>query len=309
MVTYYYKSSRTAKLVISHEYRPGSWVSVESPTEEEITMLSNRFKLNLRHMNDVLDEDEIPRLEYEGDTTYLFVRYAYENESMELVTAPLLCVVRADLLMTISHSTFSRLQNFTTGKIEFSTVQPVELMLMILDQVADHYESHINNSTKRIKMFRSRFATHDMDNQDFIDFVVVEDGLNIFLAALQPTTAILSRLLLGRHIPLNENTRGAIKDLLLNTEQLIEECHGSIKTITTIRNVYATIASNNLNRTMKILTVATLLIAIPNAFFGMYGMNIGLPFQEEMWAYVFVIGLTLATTAIVIILARARKIF
>ena len=309
MVTYYYKNSHAAKLTVSHEYRPGAWVSVESPTSEEIAMLSNKFKLNQGHVNDVLDEDELPRLEYEGDTTYLFARYAYENDAMELVTEPILCIVRHDLLVTISYSTFSRMQNFTSGKIAFSTAQPVELMLMIFDQIADHYEAHINNSTKRIKMFRSRFGRHDIDNQDFIDFVVVEDGLNIVLSALQPMTAILNRLLLGRHITLTENTRSMIKDSLLNTEKLIEECHGSIKSITTTRNVYSTIASNNLNRTMKILTIATLLIAIPNAFFGMYGMNISLPFQQEIWAYIFVVSLTLVTTAIVIVLARTRKIF
>lgn len=309
MITYYYKHSRAAKLTISHDYRQDAWINVEAPTRDEIRLLANRFKLDSGHMCDVLDKDEIPRLEYDGDTTYLFVRYAYEKENAGLATAPLLCIIRPGMLMTISYGTLARLQQFTSGAIKFSTTEPVELMLMILDQIADHYESHINSTTKRITLLRSRFASHEIANQDFIDFVVVEDGLNIFLAALQPTTAILSRLLLGRHITLTQNTRGMIKDLLLNTQQLIEECRGNIKNITTIRNVYATIASNNLNRTMKILTIATLLIAIPNAFFGMYGMNIGLPFQNEVWAYVFVIGITLTATAVVTLLARARKIF
>ena len=82
-----------------------------------------------------------------------------------------------------------------------------------------------------------------------------------------------------------------------------------MKSIVNIREAYATITSNNLNRTMKVLTAATMLIALPNVFFGMYGMNIDLPFQQEAWAYGFVLGMTLLATVVVVFLARARRIF
>ena len=309
MITYYYKNSRTAKLTILDDYKPGAWINVESPTSADIERLAHQYKLDIGRMMDVMDIDEIPRLEFIDDATYLYVRYAFENESGSIVSAPLLCIVKPNLLVTISHDKFVVLQNFLSEKVQFSSSQPVELMLAVIDQVIDRYEMHINNMSKRIKTFRTKFTNRDIDNRDFVDFVEVEDGLNIFLSALQPTTAILNRLLLGRHIEVTPGRRAIMKDLLLNTQQLIEECQGSIKSITTIRNVYTTIASNNLNRTMKILTVATLLIAIPNAFFGMYGMNVKLPFQQEIWAYGFVITMTILATVTVVVLARLRKVF
>lgn len=309
MITYYYKNLRSKELMTLDKYQPGSWVSVENPTPEEIDQLVEQFDLDPGHMEDALDADELPRLEKEGDTTYIFVRYAFTNDELELTTAPLLFVVGKDLLITVALHNLPRLQRFTSGKVKFHTTQRTKLVLQIMDQITDQYETFINNVGRQIKLIRSRLHTHHVSNKDFIDFVLIEDELNEFLSALLPTTAILRRLSLGRHIPLFEEDQDIVEDLLLNNEQSIEGCQSNIKSIVSIREAYSTISSNNVNRSMKILTAATVMIALPNVFFGMYGMNLGLPFQGEVWAYFFVVGITLLVTTAVFLLARAKRIF
>ena len=79
MITYYYKNSRTAKLTILDDYKPGAWINVESPTSADIERLAHQYKLDIGRMMDVMDIDEIPRLEFIDDATYLYVRYAFEN--------------------------------------------------------------------------------------------------------------------------------------------------------------------------------------------------------------------------------------
>lgn len=309
MTTYYYKNIRSKKLSILNEYRAGSWVCVESPTSEEITALTNRFQLDAGHMNDILDDDEMPRLEREGDVTYIFVRYAYTDENMDITTAPLLFVISKELFITVASQKLPRLQRFTSGKIEFSTTQRTKLLLLIMAQIVDQYESFINSISRQIKLIRTRLKAEEVGNEDFIDFVLIEDELNEFLSAMLPTTAILRRLMLGRHIPLFADDEDLVEDLLLNNEQSIEGCRSNVKSIVNIREAYATITSNNLNRTMKILTAATMLIALPNVFFGMYGMNVDLPFQNQWWSYAFILSVTFIATLAVVILARRHRIF
>lgn len=309
MITYYYKNLRSKQLMTLNEYQPGSWVCVEKPTPEEIDFLVEKFKLDPGHMEDSLDADEMPRLEKEGEMTYIFVRYALTNEELELSTSPLLFVVGPEVLITVALHSLPRLQRFVNGKVPFHTTQRTKLVIQILDQIVDQYEVFINNVGRQIKIIRSRLRTHNVANQDFIDFVLIEDELNEFLSALLPTTAILRRLLLGRHIPLFDQDQDIVEDLLLNNEQSIEGCQSNIKSIVNIREAYSTISSNNLNRSMKILTGATVLIALPNVFFGMYGMNIDLPFQHEPWAYVFVTMITLCVAVTVFLVARAKRIF
>lgn len=309
MITYYYKDVRASEMETQEKYRPGSWVCVERPTAEEIDELVEKFDLDAGHMSDALDADEIPRIEREGETTYIFVRYAYVDDDLELTTAPLLFVLHPKMLVTVALHSLPRLQQFKGGKVEFTTLHQVNLMLQILSQIVDQYEVHIHNISRRIKRVRTKLKTHDVENRDFISFVTIEDELNEFLAGLQPTTAMLRRMMVSKHIQLNEEDRELIEDLLLTNEQSIEACRSHIKGIVNIREAHAMIMNNNLNRGVQTLTGATVIIALPNVFYGMYGMNVALPFADEPWAYGLIVAFTIILIVSVIIIARKKRLF
>jgi magnesium transporter len=308
MVKYYYRSLRSQEVKELDDYQRGCWVYAEAPTHDEVQMLTKKFKLEPGHLEDALDEDEMPRLEKEGDQSYIFVRFAYKNEEGELITVPLLFVFGTEIMITVSLIRVPCLDSFLSGKIDFATTQRAKLVLQILQQIGEQYDGFIASTSKQIKLIRSRLRGHEISNQDFIDFVMIEDELNEFLASLMPTNATLRRLLLGRYMPLFEQDQDIIEDLLLSNEQSVEACNSNIKSIVNIREAYSSISSNNLNHTMKILTVATVMIALPNLFYGMFGMNVSLPFQHEPWAYWLVTGFTLSLTWLVFMIARRRKL-
>lgn len=308
MIKYFYRSLRSVEVKELDDYQRGCWVYAEAPTHEDVQTLIKKFKLDPGHLEDALDEDEMPRLEKEGDQSYIFVRFAYKNDEGELITVPLLFVFGGDILVTVSLVALPFMDNFLKGKIEFATTQRAKLVLQILQQIGEQYDTFISSTSKQIKLIRSRLRGHEISNQDFIDFVMIEDELNEFLGSLMPTNATLRRLLLGRYMPLFEQDQDIIEDLLLSNEQSVEACNSNIKSIINIREAYSSISSNNLNHTMKILTVATVAIAFPNLFYGMYGMNVDLPFQHNRWAYPSLMLFTLFITWLVFVMARRRRI-
>ncbi|HUS26284.1 MAG TPA: magnesium transporter CorA family protein [Nevskiaceae bacterium] len=309
MIKYFYKSLRSEKLKELKDYQRGCWVYVESPDHKELEALVKKFNLTAGHLEDALDEDEMPRLEREGDQSYIFVRFAYKNKDGEMVTVPLLFVFGNEILITVSLVHLPWLESFLQGKVDFATTQRAKLVLQILQQVGDQYDAFISNTSKQIKLIRSRLRGHEITNQDFIDFVMIEDELNEFLSSLMPTNATLRRLLLGRYMPLFEEDQDIVEDLLLNNEQSVEACNSNIKSITNIRDAYTSISSNNLNRTIKILTIITVLIMLPSMFYGLYGMNIDLPLQQEPWAFSAMIAFTVVFNILVIFIARRKRIF
>lgn len=309
MIRYYYKNLRSKKVGELETYHPGAWVHVESPTADEIDFLVKQFKLDEGHIRDALDPDEMPRLERENDIAYIYMRYAYTAKDLELTTAPLLFIVGKDLLITISRGRLTQIDRFLDGTIAFATTQRTKLLLQIMNQISDQYETYINTIARQISIVRNRLKVHEIKNQDFVDFVLIEEELNDFLSAMLPTTALLRRLTVGKYIPLFAEDASIVEDLLLNNEQSIESCRAHIKTVANIRQAYATISSNNLNQTMRILTAATVLITLPNIIYGMYGMNIPLPFQHEEWAYFFVLGISLGLAAFIYFVGRHKRIF
>lgn len=308
MIKYFYKSLRTEKVRELEAYKRGAWVYVEAPDHHEIAQLVGEFKLTEGLLEDALDEDEMPRLEKEGDQSYIFVRFAYRTPDGEIETVPLLFIFGKDFLITVSLVRLPPLDAFLGGKVEFATTQRAKLVLQILGQIVEQYDGFISKTSKQIKLIRSRLRGHDIRNQDFVDFVTIEDELNEFLTALMPTNATLRRLLLGRYMPLFAEDQDIVEDLLLNNEQSIEACNSNIKSVVNIREAYSSISTNNVNRTIKLLTIITVLIMLPSMIFGLYGMNINLPFQEETWILFGVVILSIVLNITVLVFARLRRI-
>jgi magnesium transporter len=127
------------------------------------------------------------------------------------------------------------------------------------------------------------------------------------LTSLQPTNAALRRLLIGRQLRLEED-QDIVEDLLLNNEQSIEGIRSNLRSISNIRESYSAISTNNLNKTITWLTLATILVALPNVFFGMYGMNVPLPLQRRDWIFPVIIGVNVSLIIAIFIFVRRKRI-
>lgn len=308
MIKYFYKNLRGESIKELDEAKPGTWIHAEAPTPEEIAELVKKFNLEEGFLEDALDEDEVPRLEREGEQSYMFVRYAYQNDEGDMDTAPMLIVFDSEILLTVSALPLPAVNALLKRRTPFATTQRTKLILLILSHISEQYDSSISKTSRSIKAIRSRLRGQGINNQDLIDFVTIEDELNEFLASLLPTNATLRRLLAGRQLQLFEEDEDIVEDLLLNNEQSIEAIRSNLRSISNIRDAYSSIASNNLNRTITLLTVATVLIALPNVFFGMYGMNVKLPFQHQNWAFTVIVIFNLLLITSVLTFARKKRI-
>lgn len=308
MIKYYFKSIRSETLRELTAPKPGTWIHVEKPTEIEIEELAERFNLELGYLQDALDEDEVPRLEREGEQSYMFVRYAYKNDEGDMDTAPLLIMFDAEVVLTVSAFQLPAVDALLKGKTVFATTQRTKLILLLLSYISEQYDISISQTSRKIKAIRSRLRGQGITNQDLIDFVTLEDELNEFLASLLPTNATLRRLLAGRQLTLFEQDEDIVEDLLLNNEQSIEAIRSNLRSISNIRDAYSAISSNNLNRTITLLTIATVLIALPNVFFGMYGMNVTLPFQHAAAAFYVIVGFNVLLISLIVYIARKKHV-
>jgi magnesium transporter len=309
MIKYYYKSLRTAAVKELKEPQPGTWVHVEAPTESEIADLSKQFKLELGYLEDALDEDEQPRLEREGEQSYIFVRFAYKTADGEMDTAPLLIMFDTEIVLTVTPLPLPAVNALLKQRgATLATTQRSKLILLILSHISDQYDVSINQTTRQIKNIRSRLRGKTINNQDLIDFVTIEDELNEFHSSLQPTNATLRRLLAGRQLQLFEEDQDIVEDLLLNNEQSIEAIRSNLKSIANIREAYSAISANNLNRTLTILTVATILISVPGFAMGVYSLNIPLPFQHTSWIFWLIMSINVTLMSCVIYIARKKRI-
>ncbi|HQX02344.1 MAG TPA: CorA family divalent cation transporter, partial [Anaerolineales bacterium] len=63
-------------------------------------------------------------------------------------------------------------------------------------------------------------------------------------------------------------------------------------------DAFASIISNNLNGVMKALAALTIIINMPALVAAFYGMNVALPGEGQPFAFLVVIGISVALTAV-----------
>ena len=304
MITIYHKTSKEKKPHILKEFKTGSWVHTEDPSEEELQMLSDTFSLDTGPLKDATDFYEVPRIEIEKGVTYIFTRYPM-GETATIITAPVLFAIGDGFLLTVSQKPFPMIEKFIDGDVDFSTSQETKLLIQLFFQVNTAYTSFINRISRRIRSSSVQLDT--INNKDIMRFVRFESILNDFMSALVPTSSLLQNLLSRRFLNLREEDEDLVEDLFLNIGQLIDICRSNLKSIVNIRESHSTIMTNNLNRVIKLLTSITIILTVNTMIASLYGMNVKLPFQDSPNAFMGVIGLIIGISiTLLLVFAKNR---
>lgn len=74
-----------------------------------------------------------------------------------------------------------------------------------------------------------------------------------------------------------------------------------------IDHTFNSIANNNLNDTMKFLTIWSLTMAVPTIITGFYGMNVKLPLASVRYAWMFTVGISIILIIAMLIMLKVRR--
>jgi magnesium transporter len=285
--------------------RENAWIHGEMVTEEDLQSLADTYGMNLNILRDVLDKDELPRVEIRDGELYVFMRTAWRGKHGRVLTTPVLLAVKDSVFASVSAASTDGHKLASPSTIAGAN-DTTGLLLGTFAAVVSDYQELMLRTSHVIHDTGQRLRTHEVTNQDFIRFVTVEDNLNEYRLNLNGMLVVAQRL--------EETLKGgkdaeAVEDILLYVRQLLVAIDSHSQSIMSIRNAYSTIANNTLNQRMKTLTVLTLLVALPNVFYGMYGMNIALPFADETWAYGGILAFTVLVVIAVYVIAKKRGIF
>ncbi|MBD3238085.1 MAG: hypothetical protein GF332_00400 [Candidatus Moranbacteria bacterium] len=302
MLQIYYRSPKQDQTTIPKRFQLNSWINVSDPNQTEVKRLSKRYELDLDLLNDALDPFEVPRVESESGVIYVYARIP--NEDPHNPTIPLLIVIAKKYILTLSKNKPDFLNYFINDQIKYSTVNKIELFMLIFTQINFVYNRQLNQIRKEIRKIRIRLTK--TNPKDVIRFVDFERILNDYLSALVQSNVILSNLMNKKFIKLHQENQELLEDLSQDSRQLIEVCQSTLKNIVNIRSAYSTIIDQNLNQIMKFLTTITIILAIPTLIASLFGMNIPLPFAHSGGAFLYILLFNIIVIIIVLV-ALIRK--
>lgn len=302
-----YFSSDEKSLKLIKEPKPGSLIYVENPSEEEIELLVSDHGLDKDMVLDGLDPNEAPRIDSWQGRKYLYTRYVLPESALQTTNAVLI-VYGLDMVYLITSGVFDVVDSLSTNQV-VNTNKRTQLLLQILFEISKGYKKRINVVAKRMWAVRSRLNKNQIENEDFIDFIDMEEDLNDFLSTLEPMNTQLNHIISGKFIKLYEADKDLMEDVMLGNQELISMATSQLKIIKNIREAYSTITANNLNKIFKLMTSITILMGIFTMITGVYSMNIAVPGGDSSNAFWIIIAITSLFIGIVSVLFKKNRWF
>jgi len=299
MISYYRRTKQDSKLKRLPEFRVGCWINVEDPSEEELEKLAGLLDLDTDLLNDGLDPDEIPRVEVEGDKVYVLVKTVdIKNKALDT----LLVVVGGTFVLTLSR----RPQNFLkeirkTGKV--ITTQRTKLLISVLDKNDQELEEMTNTVVKQVQ---KRGPLKNIEFWELNNLLQSEVLLNNLVSFYYYTRLVYTRLL--KTIRLYEEDRDIIESLLTESEERFNLSKNALRTLSNIRDYYMILSSSRLNRMINVLTVLTIIISIPAAISGVYGMNVALPLQHDQNVFLYIMAVIFGLWAVFLYYVKRSRL-
>lgn len=302
MLKIYNTNIETNELEEIREFKKGSWINLVNPSETEIRKLCENIQIEEEFIRYALDNEEKARIDQEeDDNTTLFivdVPIIEKNEESEFYTTmPLgMIVVRDDFFVTVSLRKNKIIENFEKGKIKnFQTYKKTRFIFQILYQNASYYLTYLKQINKETEI-AEYILKNSMKNKELLKLLNLEKSLVYFTTSLKANEIVMEKTLRGKIIKLYDEDEEILEDAIIENRQAIEMAQIYSNILNGTMDAYASIISNNLNGVMKFLTSITIILAVPTMISSFWGMNVGLPLQNNPFGFLVMVVISILLT-------------
>jgi len=280
----------------------GSWINVVDPSEKEIEHLARKFNLDKRNLESGLDQNEIPHLDFVNDNIYFFAKNALRKTKKEIETY--LIVITKNFILTLSKTEPCFLEDILNGTVGFITTQKLKCLINLFSLTNGSFEYLTNDVVRMVQVQKKSFI--DLEEKQLNVLLRQEDLLNNLVSTYYYMNRLYEKTV--RKIKFFEQDKEILEDLMVESMQGLNLCKSSLTGISNIRSYYVIFLSNKLNKILTILTVFTVMISIPAAISGLYGMNVLLPYSESHSIFYYLIMVIVAVWIGFIFFLKKKKI-
>ncbi len=293
----------------------GGWTNVIIPDTLEIEKLTKEYRVPDELIQDILDTDERPRLEFDDDWTLLILRIPIQITSHRgvppFITVPLGIYITYEQVITICGSDNEVLPTEQPSLYRGHTKQVKDLTHFILNlflRAAKIYLKYLKNINHQSTQIEKELEL-SIRNEELHQLLNMEKSLVYFFTSLRGNELLLTKFKNSRIALLNEANQDLFEDAVIENKQAVD----MVQIYSDIQggrmDTFASVISNNLNFVMKRLTAVSIILMIPTLISSLYGMNVTNYLEKPWWAFPAILSFSALTAITVIYVFRRQKFF
>ena len=297
------------------EFASSCWINLVEPATTELERVLSFSQVPRDFLTDPLDSEERPRFDYDDEASMLIIHVPCpidgDDEVVPYRTVPLGIILFGNSVITVCSA---RTPVTTAFLDQIRRVCPPSDQYRFAFRLLWHggvlFLRYIQDLHQRTIVLEDELH-QSISNEVLLRLLTIEKTFVYFTTSLKADSIALARANTARQLSLSEDDRDQLEDAMVEYQQALETATIHANILNGTLDTFASIINNNLNNVMKYLTAATILLAAPTLIASLYGMNIGLPFQDHAHAFSIVMGfsgrLAIAIGAVFFILSRKRK--
>jgi len=299
------------------------WIELVNPTEEEISLVSDKFGIRIEFLKASLDYDESSRIDIDDQQILILVNMPIvEHEELPVMynTVPFGIIITEEMLVTVSLEESQLTLDLIRSHPDYNTNNRTRLALELLYNIARLFLKYLKDIDKR-SVEIEQGVKKSLRNEELIKLLNLEKSLVYFTTSLKSNEFVLERFkrfylkrardkevkLTKEILEINDEDEEFLEDVIIENKQAIDMADVYSNILGNTMDAFATIISNNLNIVMKFLAIITLVLAIPSIITSYYGMNIALPYQKSPLAYLGIIVISCIVMVIVAYILIKKK--
>lgn len=291
--------------MIRHEELPEltksnfSWLDVVDIDEADIRELKKTFKLTPEITSYISDMNERPHYDYDEHTnSHLLVYDVPLWPSVEInhfTTRPIVFLIYGSTVFTFhtnrTNYVFDQFANSDMHNRLANVKNITEFVMLFLFHSTQYFQRALTQiNTERNQLDRA--LNNEIANRDLRELAQIEKSLVYLSSSISTNLMMLQSLNQSPFAKLfTPAAFERLDDILIESNQSSQMVKISNEVTEMLSKTSNNILNNNLNDTMKFLTVWSLLLTIPTIITGFFGMNVHLPLISNHWAWLIIIVL------------------
>jgi len=276
-----------------------TWIDLDVDKIKNMEDLSDIYGLDKETIEYALDRNERAHMDYNRETetvTFIYNVLDLEKDKEYYEAIPMTFIVERQRMITISnHKNAYVIDQMSAYLDSHESLSIYKFLFAGLEIISNAYYPVIEEMDKS-KDEISALLRQTTTKKNLFALSDLETGM-VYLTAAAKQNRLLLEHIQGHALyrRFNDVEREQFDDAMIEAHQLVSMTDLISQVLQQLSASYNNILNNNLNDSLSILTIVSVLLAVLAVITGFFGMNVPLPFTEEpnAWIYILMTSLIL----------------
>ena len=253
------------------------WVDIQNRSQENHSLLKNTFKLHQLVIDDILDEDHIPKVDDWGPYLYIVLStISVENHrDFALNSSRLDVVMHAGSLLTIHDGPISPLESIWSAAQadqDGLTYGPVYLLYQIANTILNDYSVAIERIMERYEFLKAQ-VIHRPVKETLEAIIDLKESLLLFRRKLGGLQAVFNKLTQDDYRFIDQRSKVYLRDVHEHLNRILLSSETILELTNDLQTIYLSGLIDRSNSIIKPLVIVGMIVLPLMCIFGFFSMN------------------------------------